>query len=352
MARGPLGCAAAPRAVSAAADHRARPATAPVDPLPLEGPTEVRDLTSRFNAMTVAELETRRAARGRAARQPAPRPADADHGHHRVRGPRSTDGTATGDDAGRAARAIEEEAGRLERLVGQLGAWSGSHRAMAGLRPERITIAGLLAQTASGSGRAWPRPRGVEIVDESATGAADLRLRPPTGSRSTGCSATSSAMRSRPWPTSRAGRRRLGRARPRLAVRAGVRRRRPGMRCSRGHRRRPGLPAGSDRARLRAVLPGRSARRGAGGGLVWAVHRPRSRACPRRARRSRRTSRPTARGSASCYLAFPRFRPEERAGPQPVVGCPPTRTITVAVGRTARRRTTSASLGLRDPATR
>jgi signal transduction histidine kinase len=57
------------------------------------------------------------------------------------------DGTATGDDAARAARAIEEEAGRLERLVGELGAIERLREGSAGLRPEQLEAGALLDAT-------------------------------------------------------------------------------------------------------------------------------------------------------------------------------------------------------------
>ncbi|MDP9483200.1 MAG: HAMP domain-containing protein, partial [Chloroflexota bacterium] len=89
-------------------------------PLPLEGPTEVRDLTDRFNAMAAELSETRR----RESRLLADL-------RHDLRTPLTViagfaaalaDGTAVGDDAARAARAIAEEAARLERLVAELEA--------------------------------------------------------------------------------------------------------------------------------------------------------------------------------------------------------------------------------------
>ena len=93
----------------------------PPPPLPLDGPTEVRDLTARFNAMTAEIANTRREEADLLANL-----------RHDLRTPVTvisgfaaalTDGTATGDDIPRAARAIGEEAARLEDLVGQLGAF-------------------------------------------------------------------------------------------------------------------------------------------------------------------------------------------------------------------------------------
>ncbi len=107
---------------------------APITPLPLEGPTEVRELTNRFNDMS-AEIE---ATRGRESELLA-------NLRHDLRTPLTvisgyasalTDGTATGDDAPRAARAIAEEASRLERLVAELGAIERLRSGTDGLHPE------------------------------------------------------------------------------------------------------------------------------------------------------------------------------------------------------------------------
>jgi signal transduction histidine kinase len=88
--------------------------------LPLTGPKEVRELTGTFNAMT-AELDATR-------RRESELLANL---RHDLRTPLTVitgfaaalaDGTATGDAAASAAKAIEEEAGRLERLVTEVGA--------------------------------------------------------------------------------------------------------------------------------------------------------------------------------------------------------------------------------------
>jgi signal transduction histidine kinase len=58
------------------------------------------------------------------------------------------DGTATGDDIGRAAQAIRHEAVRLEHLVGELGAVERLQSGDAGLRPEPINAAEALRHAA------------------------------------------------------------------------------------------------------------------------------------------------------------------------------------------------------------
>lgn len=116
------------------------------EPLPLEGPTEIRELTARFNAMA-DELESARA-------REAALLADL---RHDLRTPLTViagyataleDGTAAGDDAIRAARAITGEAARLERLVDQLGAVERLRRGPEGLRPEPIDAGDLLRASA------------------------------------------------------------------------------------------------------------------------------------------------------------------------------------------------------------
>lgn len=147
--------------------------TAPVAPLPLEGPAEVRELTGRFNAMTSALAETRARETELLANL-----------RHDLRTPITVitgfsdalaDGTATGEDAGRAARAIAEEAARLERLVGELGAMERLRSGAAGLRPERIDARAALRETVE---RFAPGVAGagveVLVVGEAASGTADL----------------------------------------------------------------------------------------------------------------------------------------------------------------------------------
>jgi signal transduction histidine kinase len=114
--------------------------------LPLEGPTEVRELTGRFNAMT-DELA---AARDRETELLA-------NLRHDLRTPLTVisgfaaallDGTAEGPERERAARAIEEEAGRLGGLVDQLNDVERLRSGGSGFRPETIEISRLLEETA------------------------------------------------------------------------------------------------------------------------------------------------------------------------------------------------------------
>ncbi|NJD29970.1 MAG: HAMP domain-containing histidine kinase [Chloroflexi bacterium] len=104
--------------------------------LPLQGPSEVRALTESFNAMS-GELEATR-------RRETELLANL---RHDLRTPLTVisgyatalrDGTATGDDAATAARAIEEEAGRLEQLVAALGAVERIRSGVDGLRLEAL----------------------------------------------------------------------------------------------------------------------------------------------------------------------------------------------------------------------
>jgi two-component system OmpR family sensor kinase len=112
--------------------------------LPLEGPTEVRELTGHFNAMT-EELERR----GRAE-------ADLLAGlRHDLRTPLTViggfaealrDGTASGQDADRAARAIAEETDRLATMLAELDL-VGDADASDALHPEAIDVAATVDGT-------------------------------------------------------------------------------------------------------------------------------------------------------------------------------------------------------------
>jgi len=117
--------------------------TAATQPLPLEGPREVRDLTGRFNAMT-AEVQA-------AQREEAEVLANI---RHDLRTPLTViggfaealrDGTATGPAAERAAQAISEEAARIEGLVDTLGTMEGLRTGELPLRPEPLDAGALVA---------------------------------------------------------------------------------------------------------------------------------------------------------------------------------------------------------------
>ncbi len=116
-------------------------------PLPVEGPTEVKVLTERFNDMA-RELGTTR-------HEEAQMLANL---RHDLRTPLTSisgfaeaiaDGTAYGDRATVAARTIAEEAQRLERLVGELGVVERLRQGPAALRPEKLDATALLHDAAA-----------------------------------------------------------------------------------------------------------------------------------------------------------------------------------------------------------
>jgi signal transduction histidine kinase len=120
------------------------PTTTSPTPIPVEGPSEVRILTERFNDMahelaSTRDEETQMLANLR----------------HDLRTPLTSiggyaeaiaDGTASGDRAGSAARTIAEEAQRLERLVGELGVVERLRQGPAALRPEILDATGMLVE--------------------------------------------------------------------------------------------------------------------------------------------------------------------------------------------------------------
>jgi signal transduction histidine kinase len=142
--------------------------TGRVTALPLEGPAEVRDLTGTFNAMS-AEIEaTRTRERDLLANL-----------RHDLRTPLTVitgfatalrDGTAHGESAQAAARAIEEEAARLERLVTEVGAVERIRSGEESIRPELLDAGEVLASTAT---RFGPRAAaaGVELGVATTPGA-------------------------------------------------------------------------------------------------------------------------------------------------------------------------------------
>ena len=131
-----------------------------VPPLPVVGPREVRVATARVNVLA-DELARSRARESELL-------ADL---RHDLRTPLTViagyaaalaDGTATGPAAERAAAAIAEEAGRLERLVGELGAIDRLRSGTDALRLEPIDAAAILAATVDRFGAA-ARAAGVTI---------------------------------------------------------------------------------------------------------------------------------------------------------------------------------------------
>jgi len=131
-----------------------------VPPLPVVGPREVRVATARVNLLA-DELARSRARESELL-------ADL---RHDLRTPLTViagyaaalaDGTATGGAAERAAAAIAEEAGRLERLVGELGAIDRLRSGTDALRLEPIDAAAILAATVDRFGAA-ARAAGVTI---------------------------------------------------------------------------------------------------------------------------------------------------------------------------------------------
>jgi signal transduction histidine kinase len=128
-------------------------------PLPLEGPTEVKVLTERFNAMAHELASTRQEETQMLANL-----------RHDLRTPLTSiggfaeaiaDGTASGDRAAAAARTIAEEAQRLERLVGELGVVERLRQGPAALRPEALDATALLEDAAA---RFAGRAGGAEVA--------------------------------------------------------------------------------------------------------------------------------------------------------------------------------------------
>ncbi len=130
------------RLAAATTDLPAAPSMT-VAPLPLEGPAEVRELTERFEAMRAELGETRRREAELLAnlRHDLRTPLTVISGFAQALG----DGTARGEHATRAARAIAEEAGRIDALIDELGAIERLRAGRDGLRPERLELGELLA---------------------------------------------------------------------------------------------------------------------------------------------------------------------------------------------------------------
>jgi signal transduction histidine kinase len=134
-------------------------------PLPLEGPREVRVLTERFNAMAgeLASTHVEEAQLLANLRHDLRTPLTSIGGYAEA----IADGTAAGPAAVAAARTIAEETQRLERLVGELGVVERLRQGPSALRPEALDAARLLAQAgARFEGRAAAAGVNLEVADE------------------------------------------------------------------------------------------------------------------------------------------------------------------------------------------
>jgi two-component system sensor histidine kinase BaeS len=129
--------------------------------LPLEGPSEVQELTGTFNAMAAELDDTRRRESELLANM-----------RHDIRTPLTVisgfatalrDGTASGDAATAATRAIEEESARLERLIAELGDVERLRGGDGGLRPEALDAV-VLAESTVERFRERAARAGVAIV--------------------------------------------------------------------------------------------------------------------------------------------------------------------------------------------
>ena len=226
LAPEPLG-----RPVRSAGSRTRRPTSRSSDPgpLPLEGPTEVRELTDRFNAHGGRAGRDARP-RGPAAGRPAPRPADAADGHRRVRdGAGRRNGGRRRRDERRPRRSARRRPGSSDSSPSSRPS-SGCAAASAGLRPERARRRGAAPRRRSpGSARRRRRP-GVELgaiaADRPRPADAGLRRR-PAGDRAD------------PRQPRRQRARRRPARRPRLARGAAGRGRRAGRRARRRARASP-----------------------------------------------------------------------------------------------------------------
>jgi len=136
--------------------------------LPLEGPSEVRELTGTFNTVA-GELEATR-------RRESELLANL---RHDLRTPLTVitgfaaalrDGTAQGESAEAAAKAIEEEAERLERMVAEVGAIERIRSGEEQIRLEMLDAAEVLVATATRFG-ARATAAGVDLATVTAPGA-------------------------------------------------------------------------------------------------------------------------------------------------------------------------------------
>lgn len=137
-------------------------------PRPLEGPSEVRTLTERFNAMAHELAATRHEESQLLANL-----------RHDLRTPLTSitgfaeaiaDGTAKGPTATSAARTIASEAQRLERLVGELSVVERLRDGPASLRPEALEANEMIEATV-GRFQARAGNQGVKLEVDEASGA-------------------------------------------------------------------------------------------------------------------------------------------------------------------------------------
>jgi signal transduction histidine kinase len=145
------------------------------EPVPSQGPTEVRALTATFNAMA-GELD---ATRQRETELLA-------NLRHDLRTPLTViagfatalrDGTADGPAAAAAAGAIEGEAERMARLIDEMGIVEQIRSGEAGLRPEAVDVPALLDETiARFAARAVVAGGSLGRTSASAGNEADLSL--------------------------------------------------------------------------------------------------------------------------------------------------------------------------------
>jgi len=149
------------------------PSSAPIDPLPVGGPREVRELTDRVNVLAV-ELARARARESELLanlRHDLRTPLTVIGGYAQA----LADGTAAGPDSERAAAAIIEETARLERLVGELGAIDRLRTGSEALRLEPLDAGSVLTETAD---RFAAKARAAEVELAVTAGAAGARTGP------------------------------------------------------------------------------------------------------------------------------------------------------------------------------
>jgi len=138
----------------------------PTPPVAPEGPREVRDLTDRFNAMTLELERVRLEERELLAniRHDLKTPLTVVTGFAEA----LRDGTASGDGVARAGDAIAQEAARMSGLVEDLRSIDEVGTAGVSLRPEQLDPAGLVADAVTRFG-----PRAAAAGVELRSGADD-----------------------------------------------------------------------------------------------------------------------------------------------------------------------------------